>query len=69
MWSIKIQMGRLPNGCSCSSESYHHDVLLQTRALSMMKAHAEEAANNLREYKIDTHKVMERKDRQSDSHG
>lgn len=34
-----------------------------TRALSMMKAHAEEAANNLREYKIDTHKVMERKDR------
>ena len=31
-----------------------------TRALSMMKAHAEEAANNLREYKIDTHKVMER---------
>lgn len=34
-----------------------------TRALSMMKAHAEEAANNLREYKINTHKVMERKDR------
>jgi SPP1 family phage portal protein len=34
-----------------------------TRALSMMKAHAEEAANNLREYEVDTHKVMERKDR------
>ena len=34
-----------------------------TRALSMMKSHAEEAANNLREYEVSTHKVMERKDR------
>lgn len=34
-----------------------------TRALAMMRSRSEEAARNLLEYDVETHKVMERKDR------